>query len=137
MLNKSGISVAPPPRSRLASASIMLPAPTKLSNQTRQCRPDPPATGGTQPNKSKASSSHGAESDSESSGTNKSNESTDTSESDPKGSGTNTDNDDDLVNDEHDECKDHAERKGSPDTSLFIFLTMFLFIYFRYSEIYG
>ena len=97
MLNESGISIAPPPRSQRAS-SIMLPAPpTKLSNQTRQRWSDPPATDTTsQPDQTK--------SDSESSETN-SDETTDssksdTTDSDDKASGTDN-NEDDLEHSAH------------------------------------
>ena len=102
MLDESGISVAPPPRSRLAS-STALPAPSvsssKLSN-TRQRRPDLPATGSTQINQW----SRSVESDNESSETDKS---ITTSESDTKVAGTNDD-----------EQKDHDECKGSPDNGV-------------------
>ena len=93
MLNESRISIAPPPRSQRASSTTLPAPPTKLSNQTRQHRPDPPATDTTsQPDETK--------SDSESSETD-SDETTDSSKSDTtdldddKASGTD-DNEDDL-----------------------------------------
>ena len=86
MLEESGISVAPPPRSRLA----MLPAPPippiEVSNR-RQRRPDPPATGSIHTNQPGGAeiSDNSAESDNESSETN-SDKSTSTSETnDDKG----------------------------------------------------
>ena len=92
MLNESGISIAPPPRTQRASSTTLPAPPTKLSNQTRQRRPDPPATDTTsQPDETKSDSESSETDSDETTDSSKS----DTTDSDDKASGTD-DNEDDL-----------------------------------------
>lgn len=102
MLDESGISVAPPPRTRLASTLPAPPDPSiKLSNR-RQRRPDLPATGSTHTNQpgvgdNSAESDNESETDSDkSSSTSETNDDDDDDDLehsvDVKASGTNNNN---------------------------------------------
>ena len=92
MLNESRISIAPPPHSQRASSTTLPAPPTKLSNQTRQRRPDPPATDSTsQPDEIKSDSESSETDSDETTDSSKS----DTTDSDDKASSTD-DNEDDL-----------------------------------------
>ena len=93
--------MAPPPRSRLASSASLPAPPTQFPHQTRQRRPDLPAS----TKEKKASIS--TESRSESS---KTDIGTDTSESDADTSSLSTDN-----NDEHQADDEHDEFEGGPN----------------------
>ena len=42
ILNESGTTLAPPPRTRLATSTSLLAHPTQLPHQTCQCRPGSP-----------------------------------------------------------------------------------------------
>jgi hypothetical protein len=110
--------VAPPPRSRLASSTSLPAPPTQLSHQTRQRRPDPPAS----TKEKKASIS--AESRSESSKTDASESDTDTSS---------TDNDDEHQADDDAQAFEQAINEG-----ILFLLLMFHYIstLYSYSEIY-
>ena len=137
MLNESGISVAPPPRSRLA-APISLPAPpTQLSRHTCQRRSDAPVP---PPNKKGDSESNKSDSDKTS------DSGSDTSESGMTGSSvpnaTQADDDDAghvVVDDNGGPSPSHAEDDGG-NTGNIIFIVDFLLLsmYFivRFSEIY-
>lgn len=77
-LDESGISVAPPPRSRLAGSSSLPAPPTKHTHETRQRRPDQPASSLTNQADVKKIDSESSEND----------ESSNTSESDTNTSST-------------------------------------------------
>ena len=78
LLNESGITVAPPPRSRLSTPNSLPAPPTQLPAQTCQRRPDLPASVPDNKKKEKRAS-HSTESDS-----NKSTKTSDTSSTDNK-----------------------------------------------------
>jgi hypothetical protein len=103
VLEKSGISVAPPPRSSSAKSNL-LPAPpiapTQLSPHARQRRPDPPA--GTSEHPKKETKSETSE-----------NNSTETSNNDTSTSGT--DSDDDQEHQADEQANKNKVKKSNED----------------------
>ena len=117
MLDKSGISMAPPPRSCLAITSALPAPPSPPSQHTRQRHPEPPAGTNTtgkqtdQPNK-KTASNDNLDNTSESGNSDTSTETSST-----------TSNNDEHPDNKHDEC-------STTDNEGYCFLLLY-YIYFN------
>ena len=123
MLNESGISVVPPPRSRLASSNSSPAPPAQHTHQTRQCWPDQPVSTHTNQLNKKEVDSESSEND-KNTHTSKSEDdkSTHSSESHMNTSSTDGDNEHQADDERNLNEGNSKNDMGGPNACMFLFL---------------